>query len=60
MSEATYQSLWSEKKPKLMSNTGEQIKVKGAISVNAQYKGQDHQLSLVVVNGSCSSVLERD
>ena len=67
MSEATYESLWSKKKPQLIpcssqlkTYTGEQIKVKGAISVNVRYKGQNHQLSLVVVNGSGPSLLGRD
>ena len=40
--------------------TGEQIKDKGAISLNVQYKGQNHQLSLVVVNGSGPSLVECD
>ena len=66
-SEAVYQSLWSKKKTLLMSCSsqlktyaGEQIKVKGAIFVHVQPNGHNHQLSLVVVNGSGPSSLGGD
>ena len=68
ISEATYRSLWPPEsapplKPspiKLRTYSGEDLPVKGSISVLVQYQDQETSLPVTVVAGNGSSLLGRD
>ena len=68
ISEQTYNQLWpQDQRPKLQPTavklrtySGEQLTVKGVVSVAVQYNGQSESLSLIVANGRGPSLLGRD
>ena len=68
ISEQTYNQLWPQgRRPKLQPTavklctySGEQLTVKGVISVEVQYNGQSGLLSLIVASGRGPSPLGRD
>ena len=68
ISEQTYNQLWpQDRRPtlqltavKLRTYSGEQLNVKGVITVEVQYNGQSESLPLIVANGQGPSLLGRD
>ncbi len=68
ISEETYKASWSlERRPPLRPSgaglrtyTGEELEVLGRVVVSVSYRGQQKELSLLVVRGSGPSLLGRD
>ena len=68
ISEQTYNQLWpQDRRPilqptavKLRTYSGEQLNIKGVITVEVQYNGQSESLPLIVANGQGPSLLGRD
>ena len=67
ISEATYEQLWQENRPKLnkakvklRTYSGEMLKVLGSITVDVNYEAQKAQLPLLVVAGNGPSLLGKN
>ena len=65
MAETTFKELWPHRsllssQVRLCSYSGEAIHVLGAVDVNVTYKGQSHNVPLIVVKGSGLTLMGRN